>query len=76
MKNLINRLRKLEHQKGSICILYSYHHQASQNQIEIARTEAINRYITEGGDPNLTQTLIGIIEFSNTPKESHWFYTS
>lgn len=76
MRNLTNRLKKLEYQKGSVFILYSYPYGATEDQVETAQREAITRYMADGGDPDLSKTLIGIIEFSNVPKGNKWFYVS
>lgn len=76
MKNLVSRLRKLEYQKGSVFILYSYPYGALQEQVDAARRESANRYIADGGDPDLPKTYIGILEFTDIPTTCKWFYVS
>ena len=76
MKNLLNRLKKLEHQKGSVFILYSYPYGALEEEIKVSQMEAVKRYIADGGDPDLPKTLIGILEFANTLRACKWFYVS
>lgn len=76
MKNLINRLKKLECQKGSVFILYSYPYKATEEQVMEAQKLADARYIVEEGDLNLPKTFIGILDFSGAPPQSKWFYAS
>lgn len=76
MKSLTNRLKKLECQKGSVFILYSYPYEATQEQVREAQTRAETKYIVEEGDSNLPKTFIGILDFSSAPTESKWFYAS
>ena len=76
MKNLTNRLKKLECQKGSVFILYSYPYEATQEQIREAQKLAEAKYIVEEGSSSLPKTFISILDFSGAATESKWFYAS